>query len=284
MPQILRAHAIGMLTAGMSTRAVTRELNVHLSTVSHLQRRSREFGSTSNRPHNRRLCVTTPASTSSIFTSNIVWDQPPEQLLQQSVCLTKSFLHKLSETVPGKLICMLTVLIVVSTWLQLVIVTDLSGQNAYIRWCLALWRGVLLMDESWFSLYMADGRQHVWHRMGERFSDANVVDWVAHGCAGVMVWEGICYGQRTQVHFIDGILNAQRYRDEILSCPLLCRSSTTITSCCRMIMQSPMLQGSVHHSWKPKSFQFLHGQHTHRTYHPLSMFRMLWIGVYDSVF
>ncbi len=31
-----------------------------------------------------------------------------------------------------------------------------------------------------------------------------------------MVWAGVCYGQRTQVHFIDGILNAQRYRDEIL--------------------------------------------------------------------
>ncbi len=33
---------------------------------------------------------------------------------------------------------------------------------------------------------------------------------------GVMVWAGVCYGQRTQVHFIDGILNAQRYCDEIL--------------------------------------------------------------------
>ncbi len=31
-----------------------------------------------------------------------------------------------------------------------------------------------------------------------------------------MVWAGVCYGKRTQVHFIDGILNAQRYRDEIL--------------------------------------------------------------------
>ncbi len=27
---------------------------------------------------------------------------------------------------------------------------------------------------------------------------------------------GVCYGQRTQVHFIDGILNAQIYLDEIL--------------------------------------------------------------------
>ncbi len=67
-----------------------------------------------------------------------------------------------------------------------------------------------------FSLYRADGRQHVWRHVGERFADVNVVDQVAHGGGGVMVWTGIWYGQRTQVHFIDGILNAQRYRDEIL--------------------------------------------------------------------
>ncbi len=62
----------------------------------------------------------------------------------------------------------------------------------------------------------ADGRQHVWRRVGEWFADVNVVDRVSHGSGGVMVWAGVCYGQRTQVHFIDGILNAQRYCDEIL--------------------------------------------------------------------
>ena len=51
--------------------------------------------------------------------------------------------------------------------------------------------------------------------MGERFADVNVVNRVAHGGGGVMVWAGICYVQQTQVHFIDGIVNAQRYRDEI---------------------------------------------------------------------
>ncbi len=123
--QILREHAIGMLTAGMSTRAVACELNVHFSPKAfqiiwqYIQ-------------HNRRPRVTGPrqprTSTSSIFSSKIIWDQPPGQLLQQSVCITKECLHKLSETISGKLICMLVVLIRVSTWLQFVVVTDLSGQ------------------------------------------------------------------------------------------------------------------------------------------------------------
>ncbi|MEQ2220501.1 hypothetical protein ILYODFUR_006148 [Ilyodon furcidens] len=55
MLQVLRERAIGMLTAGMSTRAVGHELNVHPSTISRLQRRFREFGSTSNRPHNHNV-------------------------------------------------------------------------------------------------------------------------------------------------------------------------------------------------------------------------------------
>uniref|UniRef100_A0A3P9BVY2 Platelet-derived growth factor receptor-like protein n=1 Tax=Maylandia zebra TaxID=106582 RepID=A0A3P9BVY2_9CICH len=57
----MRERAIGMLTAGMSTRSVARALNVHFSTISRLHRRFREYGSTSNRPHNRRPRVTTPA-------------------------------------------------------------------------------------------------------------------------------------------------------------------------------------------------------------------------------
>ncbi len=43
------------------------------------------------------------------------------------------------------------------------------------------------MDESRFSLYRADGRQRVWHHVGERFADANIVDRVAYGGGGVMV-------------------------------------------------------------------------------------------------
>ncbi len=153
MSQVLRERAIGMLTAGMSTRAVARDLNVNFSTISRLQRCFREFGS--------------------------------------------------------------------------------------------------------------------------------VVDRVAYGGGGVMVWAGVCYEHRCILLMVFWM-----HRDTVTRSwgPLLCHSSTTITSCCSMIMHGPMLQGSVHNSWKLKTSQFFYGQHTHRTCHPLSMFGMLWIGVYNSVF
>jgi hypothetical protein len=46
-----------------------------------------------------------------------------------------------------------------------------------------------------------------------------------------------------------------------------------------MIMHGPISQGPVHNSWKLKTSQFFHGLHAH----PLSMFWMLWIDMYDSI-
>ncbi len=74
---------------------------------------------------------------------------------------------------------------------------------------------VFFTDESQFLLYRADGRLHLLCHVGERCANINIVVRVAHGGGGVMVWAGVCYGQRTPVNFVDGILNAQRYRDEI---------------------------------------------------------------------
>ncbi len=127
---------------------------------------------------------------------------------------------------------------------------------------------------------MAD---RVWRRGGEWFADVNVVDRVAHGGGGVMVWAGVCYVQQTLVHFIDGILNAQLYCDEILK-PIVVpfihdhhlvlqhdNARPYVARICTQFLEAENIPG-------------FHGQHTYRTRHPLSMFVMLWIGVYDSGF
>ncbi len=109
--------------------------------------------------------------------------------------------------------------------------------------------------------------------------------WIEWPMVEVGLWYGQAYVMDNE-HRCFLLMAFWMHRDTMMrsSDPLLCHSSTTITSCCSIIMHGPMLQGSVHNSWKLKTSQFLHGQHTHRTCHPLSMFGMLWIGVYDSVF
>ena len=75
-------------------------------------------------------------------------------------------------------------------------------------------------DESWFQLqlYRADGVYGVVWASSLLMSTL----WrVPHGGSRVMVWAGISYREWTQLHFINGNLNAQWYRDNVpvLPCP-----------------------------------------------------------------
>ncbi len=176
-----------------------------------------------------------------------------------------------AETVSGKLICMLVVLIRVSTWLQFVVVTDLSGQ-------------ILTFDDVWHFGEVFSSRMNPGFHCTGQMADSVYGIVLGSGLLMSTLWiewpmeaVGLWYGQAYVMDIAFWL-----HRDTVKKSwsPLLCRSSTTSTSCCSMIMHGPMLQGSVHNSWKLNTSQFLHGQHTHRTCHPLSMFGMLWIGVY----
>jgi hypothetical protein len=93
---------------------------------------------------------------------------------------------------------------------------------------------------------------------------------------------GIIYRQPTQLNFIDGNLNAWRYRDEILW-PIV----VAFIRWHHLMFQHDNAQPHVARictQWKLKMSQFFHGLHNHQTCHPLSTFGMLWINVYNIVF
>ena len=93
----------------------------------------------------------------------------------------------------------------------------LGWRRQHLRWTRPQWNQVLFTDESRFSLeHNDDGRVRVWRRPGERYHPNCVQHITAHGGGSLMVWGGISARHRTPLYFVNGRLNAQRYKDEIL--------------------------------------------------------------------
>lgn len=149
---------------------------------------------------------------------------------------------------------------------------QLECANAYL-WChLALYISVLFGDESWFVLYQLDGRKYVWHCLGEQIVDVN---FVPHGGAGT----GISYRQWTWVHFINGILNAQRYHAIHLPPSSYAWHEHDNAAWWCLIMHCPK---DLHRSWEHHSLcSSCMACILNLACHPLSMFEMLWT---NSVF
>ena len=74
----------------------------------------------------------------------------------------------------------------------------------------------MFSDESRFCLRHVDGRLRVWRRRGEWHAEATVQPRHAYNGGSVMVWAGVTADGRTDLLVIPGILNGQRYIDEVL--------------------------------------------------------------------
>ena len=92
----------------------------------------------------------------------------------------------------------------------------LAWCRRHVRWTRAHWPRVMFTDESRFALEHPDGHTKVWRREGEWFLDECMLPVTAYGGGSIMVWAGFSAHHRTPLHHVQGNLNGQRYRDEIL--------------------------------------------------------------------
>ncbi|GFX27528.1 transposable element Tcb2 transposase [Trichonephila clavipes] len=79
------------------------------------------------------------------------------------------------------------------------------------------WGRVLFTDESRFSLSSDSHRILIWRERGSRNHPSNIIERNRYGGRGVLVWGGIMFGSRTDLHIFDaGSVNGTRYCNEIL--------------------------------------------------------------------
>jgi len=202
----------------MSQRAIARHFGCSQATISNLAKRFEATGSVSDRPRPGRSRVTTPNQDRMIVLQHLRDRFQPATV---TAAVTPG-LHNpriSADTVRRRLR---------SQGLQAqrpvrgpVLGNEqrrnrLGWCRQHLRWTQQRWNGVIFSDESRFCLSIADGRQRIWRRRGERYARCCVQHFNRWGGASVMVWAGITAHHRTPLVVIDGNLTAQRYVDNVL--------------------------------------------------------------------
>lgn len=94
----------------------------------------------------------------------------------------------------------------------------LQFARTHLNWTRAQWNQVLWSDESRFSLRSPDGRERVWRRSGERYSQCTISPRDSFQGGSIMVWGGISREAHTELVIFDrGSIDAQRYIEQVLS-------------------------------------------------------------------
>ena len=213
-----RQQALGMLTAGMSVKDVSRHFNVHASTISRLRTRYLLTGNVSDRPRSGRPRKTTPREDRYIVTSS-----------RRSRFTSSRKLAQRLRNVTGTRISDMTVrnrlhaarLRARRPYVGVPLTARhrqarVQWARAHRRWVCRQWQEVLFTDESRFNVSFSDGRVRVWRRKGERLDAANVIERDRYGGGSVMVWGGMCQEGTTDLVTVAGTLTSQRYCDEII--------------------------------------------------------------------
>ncbi|KAK3091830.1 hypothetical protein FSP39_022977 [Pinctada imbricata] len=185
-----RPRAVRMIEAGRRHSDVASHFGVTRITISRLASRYRTAGSVNDRRRSGRPRVTTAAQDRYIVTSHLRDLQRKESRLDVHIRGSNSSSA-----------------------------TDVIEQNGPAitqDGRVTSGNGVVFSDESRYLLDRVDGRQWVYRRRGEHYSDACVPEVDRYGGGSIMVWGAISYHHRSRL-VVPGNLTGVRYRDEILA-------------------------------------------------------------------
>lgn len=96
----------------------------------------------------------------------------------------------------------------------------LAFAKKYVNKPNEFWNSVLWSDESKFNLFASDGRTKVWRTPDEAYRLQCLSPTVKHGGGNVMVWGCMAGCGVGNLHFIEGIMNAEMY-EGILSTSMI---------------------------------------------------------------
>ena len=209
-----------MLAAGVSQSRVARRFGVTQSTISRLRTRYQTTGSTRDRPRRGQPRVTTAAQDRRIRLQHLRDRfRPCTQTARETPGRHRPRISR--RTVSRRL----SERGIRAHRAYVGVELDHRRRTNRLRWANQhsnrrlpnrYWQRVIFSDESRFQLNRSDGRQRVYRRRGERYARPCIAHNDRFGRCSVMVWGAIGYGWRSELVFVDGTLNAQRYRDLVL--------------------------------------------------------------------
>ena len=210
-----RNQALGMLRAGVSQAAVSRQFNVSKSTISRLAERFRLTGSASDRPRPGQPRVTSVRQDNYIRQRHLR-DRHLNAQSTANIVVGNRGVNISSRTVRNRLrergiYCRRPYVGPILTRRHRILRQQWVNANAGRNW-----RNVVFSDESRFNLSGHDGRHRVYRRRNERYHDVCVVERDRFGGGSVMVWGSINHNFRSPLIIVNGNLTAQRYINEIV--------------------------------------------------------------------
>ena len=217
LDKVNRGRAIGMLDAGLSQGEVARRFGMHRTTINRLVGRLRTIQSTDDRQRSGRPRVTSHVQDRYIRLRSlrnrfanavtIAGDLPFRRRISSRTVLRRLTVVGIRPRRPYR-----------GPYLtRRHLRQRLEWACRKLRWTIRRWGRVLFTDESRFLLRRVDGRARVFRRRGERFHENCVVRHDRYGGGSLMVWAGITTHGRTDLVFVNGTLNAQKYRQNILT-------------------------------------------------------------------